>query len=239
MIRIAICDDQKEMTDRLEEMVSRYFAQEAVNVRIDTYQDSKAFWYELDEDTVYHLVLLDIEMPCLSGMDLAKELREKLPEALLFFISSYEKYVYDSFKYRPFRFIPKNQIEERLEPALADALRDMQYGEGQYYVAETGRDLMKIPYKSIVYIWREGKNAEFSLKNGSIVSVRKTLKQVYEKLPPEEFIWLDRGICGLSQIDRIEKNEAVLTDGSRVKVAKGKLYELKDKIRTYWLKREA
>ena len=238
MIRIAICDDDEKTARSLEKSVAQFFEEHQVRFKIDNFQDSKSFWYEIDEDTVYHLIFLDIEMPGLTGMDLARDIRKKLPEAILVFVSSYEKYVYDTFQYRAFRFIPKDQLSQRLEGALSDALREMQYGEGQYYVAQTGRDLVKIPLKSIIYIWREEKNAVFLMTGGSLHYVRRTLKQVYDDLPKTEFVWIDRGICGLSQISRIESDEAVLSDGTRLKIAKGKVYELKEQLRQYWLKRE-
>ena len=238
MIRIAICDDQEKTASLLEKYVGHFFEEKHVRVKIDTFQDGKSFWYEIDEDAVYHLIFLDIEMPGMSGMEVAGEIRKKLPEAILIFVSSYEKYVFDTFQYHAFRFIPKEQLKDRLKSALTDALREMQYGEGQYYVAETGRDLIKIPLRNIICIWREDKNAVFQLLGKKLCYVRKTLKQVYEDLPKEEFTWIDREICGLSHISKIEKDEAVLSDGTRLKIAKGKVYELKEQIRQYWVKRE-
>ena len=237
MIRIAICDDDKDMASQIEAMAGSYFESVHEYVKTELFLYSSTFFDEINDGEKYNIILLDIEMPGLDGMVLAEKIRRELPDCILIFISSHEKYVYDVFRYHAFRFIPKSQISERLPIAFADALRELNGEDGKHYNLEHGKSLLSIPCQRILYIDRDGKNAVFHLSGMEEQSVRKTLKQVFEELPNEDFIWIDKMICGLSQISRIEGDIVILADGTRLRVARGRITEVKDRLRAYWTRR--
>lgn len=239
MIRVAICDDEKITGEAIYKKVESFFAENRILFQAVLFDNSKSFGYEIDEDIFFDMILLDIEMPELSGMELAKRIRKKLPDVIIIFVTSYEKYVYDVFSLEAFRFIPKDQIEQRLSGALLDAVNKWKHEEGKFYLIENGRGIEKIPLKHIVRIWREGKYAVISKENGESTKVRKTLMQVYDELPKEDFEWIDRGcICNLSQIRRIDGENIVLRDGNTLPMVRGRILEIKARIRNYWMERE-
>ena len=239
MIRVAICDDDIEkgkwIYSQVHDLTNRYIG----NYEIQLFTSSKALLYEIEDGMDFELLLLDIEMPELDGMKLTEIIKTYLPDVLIMFITSHEKYVYESFKVQPFRFIPKIYIEEMLPLAIKDAMEFLQKSEGKFLCVENQIGLEKIPTRSITYIWHKEKYAYIEKTNGEHAKVRKTLKQVYDELPQGDFIWLDRGcICSLMQIGRINKGDVVLTDGTRLQVSRDRLTEVKDAIRTYWIGKE-
>lgn len=105
-------------------------------------------------------------------------------------------------------------MDRRLPSAIKDAVRLIALEEGKVYTIQTSSRLEKIPYKEILYIEREGKNARIITGNGES-RVRKSLQQVYEELGAEEFIFIDRGcIVNLIHIMQIRDSTAVLKDGT-------------------------
>lgn len=115
MIKIALCDDEESMVnlekDKLIEMASYQ------SLDIKTYTDSKLFLEELKKED-FHIICLDIEMPNVNGMELAREIRAMGKESLLIFITNYENKVFQSLHYTPFRFIRKRYLEKELEEAI-------------------------------------------------------------------------------------------------------------------------
>lgn len=238
MIRIAICDDDPEMGKKISDIVLGCCQKSSIMFQKALFQGSKELLYEIEDGAYFDILFLDIEMPQMNGMELTEKLKFFLPDALVIFISSYSKYVYKSFKVQPFRFIPKAQIESMLPIAVNDVLRLATAREGKYIVVENKWTLEKIPAKSIVYIWHREKYVYIEKTDGKNTKVRKTLKNLYEELPPDEFVWVDRGcIVNLLQIESITGAEVLLKTGTKLSAGLDRLTDLKKKVRGYWLEK--
>ncbi len=236
MISIAICDDDMVIGKHIEEEVQCLLKQKNLIYSQQLFSDSKCLLYEIQDGAHYDLLLLDIEMPELDGISLMNKVREYLPDCLAIFITSHEKYVYDSFKVQPFRFIPKTFMKERLSEAVLDAIVWIEKNMHRFYSAENQQGMEKIPIGRITHIWHENKYAYIEKVNGENSKVRKTMKQVYNELPKGDFIWLDRGcICNLAHIAKVNGNNVILTSGKSLQVSRERLTEIKGKIRSYWL----
>ena len=74
--------------------------------------------YDIQEQKHYDLILSDIEMPKMNGMELAGYIKSYLPQVFIIFITSHIKYAIDAYELSIFRYVPKNMITERLKPAL-------------------------------------------------------------------------------------------------------------------------
>lgn len=88
--------------------------------------------------------------------------------------------------------------------------------------------------KDIYYLYKEGKNVVFQTRNGES-SVRKTLSEVYEDLPEEEFIYVDRSfIVNVQHVMKLKNKELYMSNGERVPVSKPQLDRVKTEINAYW-----
>jgi len=239
MIRIAVCDDNITEGENVCRLVEQCCKEAKAIYRINCFDHSKALWYEIDEGAYFDLFLLDIDMPELDGLELTGEIRRFLPDALVIFVTSYEKYVYDSFKVQPYRFLPKKCIGEMLPGAIRDALGRLAELEDKYLIIENQRGLEKVPLRRITHIWHEGKYAYIEKMDRNTAKVRKTLKQVYEELPAGDFCWVDRGcIVNLSNIEQITGEYIFFANGTRIDVNKEKLAGFKRTVHQYWIEKE-
>lgn len=236
MIEIGICDDSTEQGKALNNVIEKYMKNTQTVYQCMRFENSKALLYEIQDGHSFDLLLLDIEMPELNGIELTEQIKTLLPDVLIIFVSAYEKYVYDSFRVQPFRFIPKSRSGEMLDLALEDAVREILRCENLFYHVENQRGIEKLPVKSIVYIWHREKYAYIEKTDGEQVKVRKTLKQVYEELPKELFVWLDRSyICNLSHIESIKGDSVKLSTGEILQISRDRAAALKNQVRDYWL----
>lgn len=237
MLRVGICDDVAEHVECVETILKTYMEQKKIKCRCMSFENGKSLWYEVEDGTEFDLLFLDIEMPEMDGMELAWRIKKEQPRALIVFVSSYEKYVYDSFRVQPYRFIPKNRIEEMLTQVLDDAMEDVRQGENEFYLVENQQGIERIPVGDIVYIWHEGKYAYIERSGGDAVKVRKTLKQIYGEVSREEFVWAGRSyLCNLMHIVQVKGEGLKLSTGEQLYISNGKIADLKQQILNYWTK---
>ena len=235
VVKIAICDDEEKSVALHERIVKECLQSVGIGGEITTYTQSRNLLYDITDDTFfYDLILLDIEMPGISGMEMPQKIKGYLPNVRIIFVTSHTEYAIDAFELSIFRYVPKNNLETKLPAAVIDAAKLVELEVGQEYTIQTANRMEKIPYKDIFYIQRDGKNASIVSSTGTS-KVRKSLQQVFEELDAPEFIFIDRGyIVNIVQIMKISDSVAVLKNGEQLPISRSHLQEVKRQINQFW-----
>lgn len=235
MLQLAICDDEEEAVLAHREIAEACLRECGSAGEIALYTDSGNLLCDILEDHFFFdLILLDIEMPGSTGMEIAEKIKPYLPQVKIIFITSHIEYAIDAFELSIFRYVPKDDTARRLPAAITDAVKLIVLEEGKTYTIQTNSRLEKIPCRDILYIERDGKNAAITT-SGGCSKVRKSLQQVYEELGTEEFIFIDRGIIvNLIHVMQIRNGMAVLKNGTSLPVSRSHLQDVKEQICRYW-----
>lgn len=234
-MHIAICDDDKAAVESHKNITENYLKKCGSIGKIETYTTSDNLLYDITGDKhFFDLILLDIEMPGSTGMEIAEKIKPYLPNVKIIFITSHIEYAIDAFELSIFRYVPKADIDKRLPAAIQDAIKLIELEDGKTYTIQTKSRLEKIPYREIYYIERDGKNASITA-SGGVSRVRKSLQQVYSELGADEFIFIDRGcIVNMIHIMQIKNGMAVLKNGEALPISRSHLQEVKEQINHYW-----
>lgn len=235
MIRIAICDDEERTVALHEKIVTDSLQTQGIGCEITAYTQSRNLLYDITDDGFfYDLILLDIEMPGISGMEIPQQIKGFLPNVKIIFVTSHTEYAIDAFELSIFRYVPKNNLEVKLTAAVIDAARLIELEAGQEYTIQTSNRLERIPYKEIYYIQRDGKNASI-VSSAGVSKVRKSLQQVFDELNAPEFIFIDRGcIVNIIQTMKVSDSMALLKNGEQKPISRSHLQEVKQQINRFW-----
>lgn len=104
MLRLAICDDDIRIIEQIETYIEKIKNKQ---IEYDVFTNAEELLRYQSQNKEYDVYMLDIEMGKMSGLNLARRLREKYANALIVFLTSYSKYVYDVFEVITFDFILK------------------------------------------------------------------------------------------------------------------------------------
>ena len=179
MMRIAICDDEKEITEEVKDYLCDI--QKELDSRMDIYlfHDAKDFLYEIEEMYPYDIVFLDIEIGLYNGIHIAEKLKKKYPATIIIFITGHYQYVYDVFDVQPCGFIKKPLKKKDVEHTFYMALKQsesMPVFEYNY----NGR-FYRIYLKEIYYITSE-KRKIFIIKSDNMGVFYGKMEEVEQKL---------------------------------------------------------
>lgn len=235
MMQIAVCDDEAMNVSKVEELAKVFFRTHYIDINIKTYQSGENLLYDLQDDIYYDLLLLDIEMPEVSGMDLAKTIQEKMPSARIIFITSHLEYAIEAYEFSIFRYIPKDRLEEKLDAAFVDFYKLYRLERNEYYTIQIKNNIEQLAYRDILYILRDGKYAVFYMENGESRSVRKTLAQVFEEISKEYFFFADRGcIVNLANVIGLDATGISFIHDKRVVISKAAIPKFKSRMLEFW-----
>ena len=235
MLHIAVCDDDTVILSKVDALARVFFRTHCVDCKIQTYQSSENLLYDLQDGINCDLLLLDIEMPGIDGMDLAKVIQDTMPAAKIIFITSHLEYAITAYEFSVFRYIPKTVIEEKLPPALEDYYKLYRLERNEFYTVEIKNHVEQLPYREILYILKDGKYAVFYLMGGKTQSVRKTLAQVFEEINKEYFCFADRGcIVNLANVVGLDDTGILLLDDQHIIISKANIPEFKITMLKFW-----
>lgn len=235
MLHIAICDDDALMISKVEELVKVFFRTHCIDIKVQSYQSSENLMYDLRDGFYYDLLLLDIEMPGIDGMGLAKSIHDNMPSARIIFITSHLEYAIEAYEFSIFRYIPKDRIDEKLSAALEDFYKLYRLERNEFYTIQVKNRIEQIAYRDILYILKDGKYAVFYLTGGETKSVRRTLAQVFEKLGKEYFCFADRGcIVNLANVMGMDENGILLPNDQHITISRVNIPEFKTTMLRFW-----
>lgn len=151
-MKIAVCDDEKEIRELLGEKITRLYP-----------QASLIFFASGEEllaaEEVPDILLLDIQMDGKNGMEVARELRKNHKDMILIFVTALEEYVFQAFDVGAFHYLVKPFQDKKLENVLEKAVeqyRDRREKkpetvENPYILVHTQGTHRKIFLDTIVY----------------------------------------------------------------------------------------
>ncbi len=243
-MKIVIVDDDREFAQKTEAVVQAFFGKVQEPIEIQTVTGGKRLLEELQEKKEFDIYLLDIEMPDMDGLELARRIREFHREAKIVFVTSYDQYAVSSYKVRASYYVLKRDYERDLYEALdmiwTEEKRRREYLKTDFYTIQNEYREKRFALDDILYLKKDGKYVVFSCIGEKEYRERTTLEAVLEKLPQDRFIRIDKG-CIVNMRYVFERNENAVTvyaGGSYVQlpVSRRLIPKVSSQLLEYWRK---
>lgn len=164
LLKIAICDDEKTILEEQYEIIRDVLDEKSIGYVIDTFESPQNL---ILSRTVYDIVILDIEMNGMNGIQTAVQIKKKNGNCLIFFVTNYESYLDDAFNTHAFRFWTKPLERHRLVRGIDAALAEIEKNR-QFIIATNGVNKIKIMMQSIIYIYVVTKKVYIVTTKGEI-----------------------------------------------------------------------
>lgn len=218
---IAICEDNPTQSAYTKEFVKAWAAQRAHPVRVSAFESAESFLFQYAEDKTFDILLLDIEMGRISGVELAKQIRRDNREVQIVFITGYMEYIAEGYDVEALHYLLKPLSEEKLYSVLDRAVLRVKE-KSHSLLLHMGDEMVRIPLYEIRYL--EVQKNYVTIHAQQDYQVKKPLRELEGELD-DSFFKTGRSFwVNLRFVMRTSKNEVTLKDGTQVPLSRG-LYE--------------
>ena len=237
MLRIALCDDDPNFMHELHQKIMKWYQESGYsgNISVSEFSDSAYLARTIRSGSGFDLFVIDIEMPELSGMELAPQIRTYMPAAIIIFLTSHSEFSLEGYKFGVLRYIPKLDLDRRLPEALAAAKEEFSKSENSFLTVRHYSDVMRIPYQEIIYVRHVLRSSQIVTLSLGMMKDNRGLKAIHEQLNDNRFIYIDRStFVNLDHVRQIKGSEIILRNMERLPISRQMLTKVKYTINCMW-----
>ncbi|MBR6476976.1 MAG: response regulator transcription factor [Lachnospiraceae bacterium] len=224
-MRIAICDDEEIFQIQLRNAIEKIY--HSMDVIIDTFSDGHKLLARFDASP-YDMIFLDIEMPAMDGITLAKKLRTRNENVFLVFLTSHVEYALEGYEVNALRYLTKPVKEEKLQEVLKYVM-ERNANKRQLMIKSEGEEL-RLNLSDILYFEAQNQYVMiYALREEHLV--RANLGDFEESLKSDGFFRIHRGfLISLSKVKKIVRSDVVMENDNVLPVSRNNLKPLKEAL---------
>lgn len=227
-MHIAICDDELRELDRLSALLTEYETSRDTALSVRAFQNATDLLAGL-RGGEYDVVLLDVMMPGLGGLQAARELRELDQAVRIIFLTASPEFAVDSYAVKAYHYLLKPATPKTLFPLLDKACSELEDREEALLIK--GRDgLVRLPLAQLESVEVMNKTVFFRLVDGSVRELNAALSDFEDALLSHpEFVKVHRSyLLNLWQLQSVGAKGAITKTGRTVPVARAMYAAVKD-----------
>ncbi len=225
VFNIAICDDSEEFVWKIYEKTQSVMNGANYTCNIKDFTKAKDLIATAKEEQL-DIILLDIDMPEISGFETVEKLRERQKSAAIIFITSHSELAYQAYDYHPYQFVDKTDLEklEMVLPSLCEKIIQNKTAESSVVINISG--VFEIDVNEVMYIKAKRNYVVFCYIDGKEKEYRAKIKDVYEALEDKGFVYIQRSyVVNCRFIFDFDTKEVTLKNNETISVTRD--YEMR------------
>ena len=234
-MHIAVCDDNLDELYHIASLLEDYCREWDNSVTYEAFHSATEL-IETMRARRFDLLLLDILMPGVTGMDAAKEIRRSDSELPIIFLTSSREYAVESYRVGAEDYIMKPARKDEIFPSIHKQLARFAQEEA-YLTLKTGSGILKLPFSQIIYVEVINRTVQFILVNGEVREAYGYLTDYEEALLSDPHFYKPHRsyVVNLRQVTALDKKGFATITGKTVPVARDAFSKVKAAYMKYLL----
>ena len=238
MIKIAICDDNIMELNNIVELINEYRLSKNLNCEYTIFQSGFELVSAIEfNKQSFDIYFLDIVMPVLTGIDVAKTIRRLDKSANIIFSTCSTEFALESYSVRATNYLLKPLVQDNFFAAFDELLDRMEMEQEACLIVKSNIGIEKILISNIVYAEIVRKKVFYYLVSGKVVESKQIFYDVCNTLMNfPSYIKPHRSyIINMMYIDSIDALEITMQTGSIIPLSRDKTKEIKTTYLDYQL----
>lgn len=217
MIRIAICDDEKYMSDHIQAMVSDFFRRKNIEITILRFSCGEEL---LKYGGQIDILFLDIQMKDIDGMETARKLRADKFRGFLIFITVLKEMVFQSFEVQTYDYLVKPIEGKQFEKTMERLYVSMQNASEVSLLVQRGYESRIILKDNIVFCEIIDRKIYLNLVSSEVVDYYDRIENLENKLDDCFFRCHRSYLINLKHLKGYKKGIAYMDNGREIPVSR-------------------
>ncbi|MEA4832968.1 MAG: LytTR family DNA-binding domain-containing protein [Oscillospiraceae bacterium] len=216
--KIAICDDEKIELKYLSSLLSDWAVKTGNLASVSAFESAEAFLFDYAEHKDYDILLLDIEMNKINGIELAKKVRADNLSVQIIFITGFPDFISEGYEVAALHYLMKPVSSDKLFEVLDRACQHL-CKEKRAVLFNTDGEIIRVFADEIIFSEAFAHSVMINKTDGSC-EVKMSISEA-EKLLGDGFIRCHRSyIVGLKYVKRITKTDVILDNGKMLPLSR-------------------
>lgn len=227
MVRISLCDDDILIVENLKKDISKI----RCDIEVLTFNCGEELI--LSEFVYNDIIILDIEMKDINGIQTAKHLRAGGYEGIIIFLTSHKDRVFDSFEVKPYQYIVKPVSINKFKEVLEGAISDIVDRRNTHFEAICNNNTFRIQLSDIYFFESRGRKIDISTKDG-IKTITGKINHIDATLSNKKFFRCHKSyLVNFEHVYMFSNNEITLDNNQKVLISRLRLNAFKEAFRAF------
>lgn len=242
MLKIAICDDLPDQLAAIVAYIEEYIVAKALDVQVRKFPHPDVLMNTIETES-FHLYILDIVMPMVSGIELGKEIRRYDREAQIIYATTEPQFALQAYAASPINYLLKPIDKEQLFDTLAFAISKIDLSEEQTFTIKTAESLRVLNFSEILCCEYRNHTVIFTLQNGEEV-ISRTIRESFTEysspiLKDKHFLQCHTSyLINMRRVERFAKDGFTLRSGKVIPIAAKQYPAVRDQYMNFLMAKE-
>lgn len=217
MVRVAVCDDEKQICDKVKAMAADFFHRKNVETMVLRFSRGEDL---LRYDKPIDILFLDIQMKGMGGMEAARKLRQGGFKGFLIFITVLKEMVFQSFEVQAYDYLVKPIEEQRFERTMERLFVSMRNASEANLLVRRGSESRIVSLEDIVFCEIIDRKVYLHLASSEVIDFYDRIENLESKLDSRFFRCHRSFLINLRYLESYKNGSAYLKGGKEIPVSR-------------------
>lgn len=224
MINIGICDDELHYRIKIKEILEETLKTYPISYNIYEFSSGEELLNNYPKDL--DILIMDIQMKNINGMDTARKIREFDENLEIIFMTSFAEFMQDGYEVKAYRYILKPISERKISKNIIPCIKEIMKKRNNYLTVNVKNYIDRIKIDSIIYIETDRPNILIYTRD-NMYTTKMSISKIEKNLSEYGFFRCHNSyVINLKLVESMNSN-FIKVHGKDIPVSKYRIKELK------------
>lgn len=224
MINIGICDDELHYRTKIKSILKEILSLYSINYNIYEFSSGEELLNNYPKNL--DILIMDIQMKTINGMDTARKIREFDEKLEIIFMTSFTEFMQEGYEVKAYRYILKPITEKKISKNILPCIDEIMKNRNNYLTISVKNNIDRIKIDSIIYVETARPNILIYTRD-NVYTTKMSISKIEKILKEYGFFRCHTSyIVNLKFVESMNSN-AVIVNGKDIPISKYRVKELK------------